>query len=505
MRVRKLAATAAAALLLCSGQSNAQQSLFGDFGVPAWSRMYKYFESRFGGLAKDEVALILPIATNAAWDDPNSVMRMVEMQKWGDWMPSNAWQYSANANKRISEGYRYFLNAAFIAALDANGAASPALKNAVKRSNEELQFNRADYNQAVVDADATYEAYAKATPLHSRKSKADFFKDQKLDVEIAARKKRLDDSADRFKVLAGAIVDPDIDLLTRAKVAYDNPNQQVLLPPVREVLADKDRWQTYFTSWIDKDIFKFLSETVIQNQSIVEASAKSDFFEQRWSANVSVSFLGLFRAGGASAEQVKREQHIRNNTTKINISFDNLDVFSIVRGQWFNQNLIDRFAGKLSLDMYTAIWGPNGQLEVIPKALLVGRNVCFDIYADSLAIDYMYEHFSASADAGFFISYWRIGGGADYSSTKEQTSVKKFTDRLSVCDLSGRPKVLGVVAKQYALSLPKPAGAPLPFAITPEMLLRARKEINTDLAVKPNLTEALRGVIDPRALREITK
>jgi len=444
--------------------SAANAQIFGDFGQPAWSRMYKYFETRLVGqnLAKDDSVFILPTATAAAWDDPNQNLRLMEMYHWGDYMPSTSWLYQPNSGKRISDGYQYFLDAAFIAALDKNGTAKPELKNAIKRSSEELDFTRADYNDTISAANQAYEDYANRTSWYNRKTKAIFFAEQQWQTQIDAKKKRLDDAADTFEVLAQALVDPDVHLLKDAKLRFSNPKQKILLPPVREVVNDRERWQPYFTSYIDKDIFKFLKESKPENQDIIESQAKSAYFEQTWNASVSVSFLGLFRAGGASADHVKREKHAKENTTRIAIAFRNIDTFNIVRGDWFDQNLIDGFAPKLSAKDFQAIFGPNGQLEYIPKTLLVGRGMTFSIYADSQSIDYLYEHFHAGADAGIFIGWWRIGGGGGYSSTKEETEVKRFADHIDFVDLTGRGQVLGMVAKHVAGVTPHtPYVAPL--------------------------------------------
>lgn len=489
-------------LLLGSLFTTAHAELFGDFGAPAWSRQFKYIESRFGAVAKDEVVLVLPTATNAAWDDPVQVMRSVEMQGWGDLMPSNAWQYARNANKRVSDGYRFFLNSAFVATVDADGTASASLKNALKRSNEEVQSTRADYNQIVKESNDAYEAYVAVTPWLGRKSKESFLKDQGYNVEIDVRKKRFNASLETFAKVTKNIKGADMELLTQAQIRFENPNQQILLPPVREVLNDKSRWEKQFVSYIDKNILTFLADKVPQNQVIEEVSSKSEYFEKRWQASMSVSFLGLLRAGGASAEQVTREKHIKENTTKIEISFDNLDTFNIQRGEWFSQNVIDRFAPKLNPDVHTAMWGPNGQLEMIPKSLLVGRGMSFTIYADSKSLDYLYEHFNAAADAGFFIGYWRVGGGGEYSSTKEVTEVKKFSDKIVFKDLSGRAKVLAVLAKYYNASLPKPTVPQGFFDVTNEDRDAARKQIEA-LWKRPNLEEMMKGAMAPESVREL--
>lgn len=210
-----------------------------------------------------------------------------------------------------------------------------------------------------------------------------------------------------FATLSKNITDPDIQLLNRAQIKIENPKQKIWLPPTRDVVGDRDRWQQYFISLLANDIDAFMKERHSDTEQVREVEQVSTFFEQKWKASVSVSFLGLFRAGGLSAEQVRREQHIKDNATDIDISFTNIGLFDVVRGEWFDENVVSRFKDVVD---YNTIWGPNGQLELIPKSLLVGRGMKFTVYAESNSLNYLYEHFEASADAGFFIGYWRIGG-----------------------------------------------------------------------------------------------
>ena len=93
---------------------------------------------------------------------------------------------------------------------------------------------------------------------------------------------------------------------------------------------------------------------------------------------------------------------------------------------------------------------------MIPKSLLVGRGISFSVYADSNSLNYLYEHFNAELEAGIRIGNWRIGGKGNYSSTKSETSVYKLKDHIKFTDLSGRAKVLAVLAKQYAAGLTRP-------------------------------------------------
>ncbi|HEY2534495.1 MAG TPA: hypothetical protein VGJ20_42390 [Xanthobacteraceae bacterium] len=54
-----------------------QAPLFGDFGAPGWDRMYKVIEHRFGTTAKTDDVLVLPIATDAAWDTHVKTLRFM--------------------------------------------------------------------------------------------------------------------------------------------------------------------------------------------------------------------------------------------------------------------------------------------------------------------------------------------------------------------------------------------------------------------------------------------
>jgi hypothetical protein len=489
-------------LILVSEVPANAEAIFGEFGAPAWSRIFKYYETRFGAVASDERVLILPTATDAAWNAPSKTLRLVDMNKWGDCIPSFAWQYSANCSKRISGGYGYFLTSALVAQIDASGTIAENVKNALRRVNEEVQFTRTEYIAKVDEADKAYADHVRTTPPRDRLSKQRFLDKFEYKSEIEARQARLAAAGKRLGDLTKNLNDPDIVLLEKAQKKYDSPKQIIQLPPVPELLNDRERWQDYYISLIDKDIFKFLDEDVRQDQEISESSAKSEYFQSHWQASVGISFFG-FGLGG-SAEQTKRETHIRNNSTKIGIHFENIDTFNIVRGEWFDEQVIARFAPKLKAEAWTAIWGKNGQLELIPKTLLVGRGVSFVIYADSNSLDYLYDHFEAGG--GISIGFWGIGIGAggSYSSTKENTEIKKFSDRIVFRDLSGQAKVLGVLAKHYASSVPKPAfinvltTGPMDAAEARELLSTLRSAPASELLKKRLDSSTLQAVTDSK-------
>jgi hypothetical protein len=210
-----------------------------------------------------------------------------------------------------------------------------------------------------------------------------------------------------------------------------------------------DVWEQKFVSLVGGDIDAFLRESNPETQEIAESQSTSSTYESRWKASVKAKFLGLFRVGGASAEQTRREEHVRNNATRISVAFKNVGTFDVVRGEWFDGNVISRFAPRLPADAHKAVFGQNGQLELLPKTLLVARGMKFTVYADSNSLDYLYDHFKGGADAGIRLGYFTIGGKGSYSVTKTETKVTKFADRIEFEDQSGRAKVIAVVAKRY--------------------------------------------------------
>ena len=216
--------------------------LFGGFGAPAWSRMWSYFERRYGDIARDERVLPLPTATNAAWDDRIKILRLMEMYHWGDWQPSSAWQYAPNPGRRISEGFQYFLNAAFVAAVDANGTASEEVKRALRRASEEVQFTRAEYIAKQKEADQAYEDYAKETPRPHRMSKANFYADPDKGGygwghEIRTKRDRLGLALTTLEAVSKRLTDPDIELLKELKLNSTTQSKRFCCRPYVKYLT----------------------------------------------------------------------------------------------------------------------------------------------------------------------------------------------------------------------------------------------------------------------------
>lgn len=498
---RTPASLALSLILFAPLGANAQTPLFGDWGTPAWSRYFKVIENRLLGPtpSNTDLAILLPTPTNADWHNSSQTRRLIAMNGWGETMPSFQWTYLRNSAKRVSDGYKYFLDAAMLQRIG-QGTASDDLKNATRRALDELEFARSDYKASVDQADAAYEVHASATPKPQRLTKQQFFKQQAYDIQIKAKERALKEAASTFDIISSGLNDPDIGLLKDANIRFTNPNQKIKLPASLELINDPDRWQEYYITTIDKSINTFMNDYKPQAQDVNESQASSQYFESRWKVNVSVSFLGLFRAGGASAEQVTRENHVKTNTTNIQISFENLDVFPIVRGEWFSQNVIDKFASELKPKEFNAIFGPGGQLETIPTNILVGKGMTFSVFADSQSLDYLYQHFHASADAGVMIGWWRLGGSGEYSTTKENIEVKKFADRITFTDLSGRPQVIAIAVKHMAGGVKPPAAAAV--SLTAEQMARGLKNVEA-IWTNERGAKALQDFAQPTLMRNI--
>ncbi len=439
--------------------------IFGNFGEPAWSRMWKYFEKRYGTVSSGDLVMVPPVAPNSAWDDRDGTLRLMEMYQWGDRIPSNSWQYSPNAGKRVSDGYQELLDIAQNI-IWAGGGMTPEQREALRRVSEPLDTARKLLRKDEDYCDASYAEHVRTKPPKERLTKKEFFRQQKCDVQIEADQKLVGTNAAAYAKALKDINNPDQKLLGRAILKHANPKQKISLPPVRELVGRTDLYERHYTSFIDGDIDAFMREKTPETENITESESQSDFYEQHWKASVSVSFLGLFRTGGADAEQLKREQHVKNNTTKIDISFANVKTFNIQRGEWYDQQVVDRFATLLTRPSFDQMFGQGGALELVPKSLLVGRGMKFSIYADSDSLDYLLETFHAGADVGFFIGWFRVGGDGQYNSRKESIRTYRISDHIDFVDLSGRGKVIGVLAQYLAGRIPRPAAAPLTAAIT---------------------------------------
>jgi len=324
----------------------------------------------------------------------------------------------------------------------------------VTRSSDELDFARADYAKVQEAADSAYAAYAAATPERQRKSKRRYFREQAWETQIEAKRQRLVAATDSFELISKNVVDPAMAILKPAILKYQDPDEQIHLPLVKEALNQPDMWRKRYATFIGGDIHHFMTSSQAQSQSIDESQSTSTAFEQKWKASVRVKFLGLFRAGGASAEDTQREEHVQNNATKINISFANVATFPIVRSDWYSENVLSQFHNKLAKEEFNNTFGTNGQLELIPKTLLVARGMKFEIYADSTSLDHLYKHFQGGADARIKVGWFTVGGSGSYSGTKSETRATKYSDHITFEDRSGKAKIIGVLAKRYGANAP---------------------------------------------------
>jgi len=132
--------------------------------------------------------------------------------------------------------------------------------------------------------------------------------------------------------------------------------------------------------------------------------------------------------------------------------------------------------------------------------LLVGKGMSFTVFADSQSLDYVYEHFHAAADAGIMIGWWRLGGSGEYSTTKENVEVKRFSDRITFTDLSGRPQVIAMAVKHMAGSM-KPAAA-VPQLLTAEQTMKGLKNVEAIWANEQG-AKALQNFASPMLMQNL--
>jgi hypothetical protein len=312
--------------------------------------------------------------------------------------------------------------------------------------------SRKEYNATVDSANAAYDAYANVTPPGQRKPKARWLKEQGYADQIDASKKRLDASLVDMQIASRTIPNnPYVARLNEAVIRFGNPEQSYKGPLTREDIRFPAKWQSKQLTHIGGDLQSFLSETRRTTQSLDESHSTSSTFEQHWKASVKVKFLGLVRVGGLSTEETKREKQIQAATTRVEIGFDNLDVFPIVRGPWFDEGALNLLLPVLKTEVKKEIFGDRGQLELLPRSLLVARGLRFRIYADAATLDHVYSHFKGSADAGIKIGYFTVGAKGSGSAERSKTKDRKTSDYVEFYETTGRGQVLAIQATKLGV------------------------------------------------------
>jgi hypothetical protein len=437
-------------------------TIFSQRGVPAWSRMYQYIESRFAlqmnGLPKGTKILMLPVAPNSAWDERREKLRLLEEYRWADQMPGLSWLYVRSAGKRLSEGYGKFLQQAIVTTY-AQSALDTELKTALVNLWEEQTYLQGLLNQAIEEAETAYEAYLAITPKPQQLKKIDFYERRGYQTKINVIEQQLHEAGTTAAVLAPAVESPDITQLKAAYERFKQPSQTTSLPINEETLNDPQKWRPLYNSYVGggyERMQQFLAQRAPSVENIVESSSESSYFNRQWSASVNVNFLGFLRVGGGSISHEETDERVRSDTTGLSVGWENMEVFPIERDTWYSDQIIDTYAPRFSRNKFQEYFGTLGAMEMIPVGLLVARGLRFTLQTSSYARDYSYEHMHASADAGIRIGWYTIGGGGDYSSTKIETRIDTSTDQISFTDLTGRGKVLGVLVKHVASVIDTP-------------------------------------------------
>ena len=383
--------------------------------MPAWRRWHQLVCNRYGVGSPDAGDVIQPltIAPPAAFDSVASPLARYLQTMYADripqWLPLPAGPFKDTlyipSGASLATGYKLFLRSLKSTFQEAQ---TPAQRLAIDHAADAAQTAR-----ELLDRfdDNTLSFWELWKARHPDADRAIWERDQR----IAEKRRPLKDDRDMtlaeyLRCLADA-GGAEAQLLAEQQIAMDDPTQQYRLPiSPMQLRENPEGWDRFYRQEFREDFAAFREAPGgMEALDINEATSSSQYLETRWNASGSVSFLGLFRAGGLSAEGKDIEEHFKADTTNVQVSFDNIQEFTIARGAWYDEQIIRRYLNKVKPD---AFWGPNGALNLIPRSVIVVRGMKMHIACTSQTLDRIEHHLSGSADAGFWCGWFRVGAAA---------------------------------------------------------------------------------------------
>jgi hypothetical protein len=421
----------------------------------AWSLYTRALEKFAGDPGGSQILqvnrLFTPVEFLTKHKELNLYNKLMVANTLPNWHPT----YAPSSGGIISEGYYRFLIALNATVIDSLPEASRKVLNTYFERTEK---DRKKYEGYVTGVDSKWRKEKKEDPKLFRDEWERKFG---YDTEMAMLRQTLDDSMGRYLIEANK--NPAVLRVARAFGFFNAVNAQMRLPEAEELAdpVDKDSWGRYYKTFIDGDFSKFATEEFVKSVSFSEKTEHSVRYESSWRGSGSISY-GFFNSIGGGASGGSVEEHVRKNTTSIEMSFKNLAPFTVRRSNWFDATLIREFHRRLDYDTF---WGPSGVLHLIPTMLVFGRGLKATLALDNYTRDEFHTWREAHGDAGFNIGGWSIGGSVGSTSRSDQVDVKKedgkvvFEDKTNniylVAVISERPGDFGLYDSAYALSLYK--------------------------------------------------
>jgi hypothetical protein len=422
--------------------------------MTAWSQYHRAIQDLLGDAQPEIVVQPLAVAARAEWDTDKPLYNLYLRQRFANAMPTWTPLYN-DSQAALHEQYRAFLRKASQKIISTgqvpNESLLKSLMEEVDKTGERLQKLEEEIRKE-------WEKYAKTVPLEVRETRDEWEQQNGYSGRRAVLQEKADTALGRY-FQEMSKVGPRFAAVGEAVAALGARSARMALPDSYD-LADpqfRDSWETYYRATIVGNIETFKLETNTLSMTVKDTSAQSSEFVSRWNVSGGASY-GFFAFGRASVSSETVQRNWENDTTEIGISFKNVGLFPVEYGQWFRGGLVNEFLR----DLDEKDWGPDGYLNLIPTAVLLGRGLKLNIKTSEQAGSSFNSWRQTNASAGFRIGPFGFGGSGGQTTSHSNTQVTGTNTDLTIEDTSGRAYAIAVLSRRpLDLLRAAPGGTPV--------------------------------------------
>jgi hypothetical protein len=230
---------------------------------------------------------------------------------------------------------------------------------------------------------------------------------------------KLFDAISKHWLFLQSVIPPGQAALRTAIEYWQNTSYEESFPPstAYESETSHDHWGRFKSQTLQMNYDDFFKNDSKRSLTIEETTKQSETRKNNWNASggYSLGFISVGGSGGGSSD----ETHIRENTEKIEISWQRLEEVPIFRAPWFQPVLFTTYG-----TLVKGYWGPGGLLSCFPTHVVVARGLKISLYIKEMAKDVFNRVVAGSGDVR--IGPWSIGGGGGSEEHTEKFSEKSF-------------------------------------------------------------------------------
>ncbi len=244
------------------------------------------------------------------------------------------------------------------------------------------------------------------------------------------------------------VLPPSEQALSKAIEYWTNTSFEETFPPATtyENEPTHDHWGKFKSQTLTLNYDDFFANPSVRKMTIAETTKRSETRKSNWNASggYSLGFISVGGSGGGSSD----ETHIRENTEKIEISWDRLEEVDIFRAPWFQDTLFSTYGSLLK-----GYWGPGGILSCYPTKVVLARGLKISLHMNQVAKDAFNRVVSGSA--GVSIGPWSIGGGGGSEEHIQSSTEKDYGYLIEDGLKTARVLAVRIVRPNYKSVAPK--------------------------------------------------